>query len=246
MMINVDSFRGWYEYLSFGLPSMIIICLEVSSFEAMLLMSGYLGPNQQAATSILMQTLALMFMTGLGMSAACGRYIGNNLGSNKPNTAKTYTNATIILSLIVGLIYLTGVLLLQNQIADFFTTHRRIKRYMMKVFPIMAVFIFLDTIQGVLTGIIRAMGFLKYATFVSIISYWLIGVLLMVILTFEYDMGIYGLWIGLPFGIMVIVILFLYKILSTDFHLLSLQIIQRIHKERIEMSSYKIDTKNLG
>ena len=46
---NRHSFRGFRQYFEIGIPSCLILCLEWWAFEAMTLISGYLGVDSQAA-----------------------------------------------------------------------------------------------------------------------------------------------------------------------------------------------------
>ena len=42
------TFRGIGQYLALGIPSTMMLCLEWWAFEAMVLMSGYIGVDAQA------------------------------------------------------------------------------------------------------------------------------------------------------------------------------------------------------
>lgn len=47
-MPNARTFQGLYEYLTLGVPLAMMLCLEWWAFEAMVLMSGYIGVDEQA------------------------------------------------------------------------------------------------------------------------------------------------------------------------------------------------------
>lgn len=64
---NSNTFTGIYEYLSLGIPSAMMLCLEWWAFEAMAIMAGYVGVNEQACMIILLNILGLMFFLSLGL-----------------------------------------------------------------------------------------------------------------------------------------------------------------------------------
>ena len=59
-------FLGFNTYMSLAVPSTIMLVLDWWIWELMVLISGYLGVNEQAATILIMNlvSLAYMFATG--------------------------------------------------------------------------------------------------------------------------------------------------------------------------------------
>ena len=74
---NKDSFTGIFEYLRFGLPSMFMLMLELLTFEGIIIMSGYLSRDEQAACIIIGNVIATVFMFWLGISIAASNVVGN-------------------------------------------------------------------------------------------------------------------------------------------------------------------------
>ena len=50
---NKHAFQGWCEYLKLGVPAMVMTCAEWWSFEILIILSGILGTQQQAAMVII-------------------------------------------------------------------------------------------------------------------------------------------------------------------------------------------------
>lgn len=48
-----DTFENVDQYLRYGIPSLLMMCLEWWSMEVTILSTGYLGVNQQAAQMVL-------------------------------------------------------------------------------------------------------------------------------------------------------------------------------------------------
>jgi MATE family multidrug resistance protein len=55
------------QYLKLGVPSALMLCLEWWAFEAIIIMVGYIGVNEQAANVIIFQMAAFVFMVALGL-----------------------------------------------------------------------------------------------------------------------------------------------------------------------------------
>ena len=84
-----------------------MIALEVWGFEALSILSGYIGVEELGTSIILMNLIWFFWMIPLGVSFIGASQVGNNLGASKPNTAKVYTNVSLLfvfsLSLLLGL-----------------------------------------------------------------------------------------------------------------------------------------------
>ena len=87
---NADSFRGWAEYLRFGVPSALMICLEWWCFEILALYAGMLSVNELAANVVLFNLIGFLFQIPLGMSFAMSNLVGNSMGEGKPGKARRY------------------------------------------------------------------------------------------------------------------------------------------------------------
>mmetsp|Transcript_33746 Transcript_33746/g.38862 ORF Transcript_33746/g.38862 Transcript_33746/m.38862 type:complete len:213 (+) Transcript_33746:446-1084(+) len=96
--INADSFRGLVQYLQYGVPAMVMLILEFWCFEALMILAGYLGPNKQGASIILLNIAVFVFMIACGISLSTSSLVGNSLGALRPDNAKTYAKMSQVLS----------------------------------------------------------------------------------------------------------------------------------------------------
>lgn len=60
----------------------------------------------------------------------------------------------------------------------------------------------IDYCQGVLAGIVRALGKQGTFTSINILSYYIIAIPMAVFFCFHQQMGIIGIWLGLICGIL--------------------------------------------
>lgn len=99
-MPNSRTFQGIGEYLSLGIPSAMMLCLEWWAFEAMAVMSGYVGVKEQAAMIILLNIIGLMFFLSLGLQQAASSNIGHEIGRKNIGKAKQYMYTTNVIAFI--------------------------------------------------------------------------------------------------------------------------------------------------
>ncbi|KAF5792873.1 hypothetical protein HanRHA438_Chr00c60g0860031 [Helianthus annuus] len=66
--------------------------------------------------------------------------------------------------------------------------------------PVLAISNVMDGVQGVLSGVVRGCGWQKMGTLVNLGAYYLVGLPCAVTLTFVYNLGGKGLWIGIICG----------------------------------------------
>lgn len=65
----------------------------------------------------------------------------------------------------------------------------------------LSAYLVLDSIHGVNTGIVRALGKQFRASVATLICYYAFGMPLACLLGFKYDMGVKGFWLGFTIAI---------------------------------------------
>jgi MATE family multidrug resistance protein len=72
-----------------------------------------------------------------------------------------------------------------------------------------AVFQLFDGIQGVITGTLRGIGDTRTPMIANLGAHWLLGLPVGYTLCFPLGWGVYGLWIGLSMGLIVVGVILL-------------------------------------
>ena len=72
------------------------------------------------------------------------------------------------------------------------------------------------------------MGYQKYGTIVCIISFWFVSFPITYLLTFTFGIGLKGIFLGDPVGMVIYGGVYLYLIYSTDFEKLHHKIAKKI------------------
>jgi hypothetical protein len=87
-LLNMNSFKGFGDYFVIGIPSALMLCLAWWSFEALIIMSGWIDVNSKATAVILFNILTISFVVPNGFSIVSCTNIGNSLGEGNTFRAK--------------------------------------------------------------------------------------------------------------------------------------------------------------
>ncbi|CAI2365008.1 unnamed protein product [Moneuplotes crassus] len=226
--INGDSFIGLYEFLKFGIPSMIMITFEVWAFEALEFIAGYVGELELGVFVIFWNYILLIFNFPASLQISSNSLIGNALGASKPKDAKVYMNVAVSAALICGITISVMSCLLRSQIIGLYTTDEALKTLAVATMPWICLSFVGDNLQGATQGVIRAMGCQDFGTLICLIGYWVISIPLTFVFTFYLDFGIVGMCLGLPIGLMFVGLSFVAKMYTINLEKLSEEVTDRI------------------
>mmetsp|Transcript_4694 Transcript_4694/g.3950 ORF Transcript_4694/g.3950 Transcript_4694/m.3950 type:complete len:204 (+) Transcript_4694:653-1264(+) len=162
--INSDSFTNLIGYLKYGAPAYVMLAFEIWGFEALSIMSGYVGVYELGASIIVINIVGFFYMIPLGISFIASSLVGNNLGANKPRVAKVYTNVSLLLVFVLSLVIGLLLLIYRVQVAYIFTDDERIQDLIISTMPAVFALYAGDYMQCITAGIIRGMGYQKYGT----------------------------------------------------------------------------------
>ena len=74
----------------------------------------------------------------------------------------------------------------------------------------------MDAVHGVQGGNVRALGIANSACVITLICYYLIGIPMSIMLTFYYEMGLLGLWLGYLFAMALIDVIMVFRVMNAD------------------------------
>ncbi|KAL5544900.1 hypothetical protein UlMin_008684 [Ulmus minor] len=192
-------------FLTLAIPSAVMVCLEMWSFEMMVLLSGLL-PNPELETSVLSITLntsATVWMIPFGLSCAVSTRVSNELGAGRPEAARLAVRVVLVVAITVGLLVGLVLVLIRNIWGYAYSNEVEVVKYVAIMMPILAVSNFLDGLQCVLSGTARGCGWQKIGAYVNLGSYYLVGIPLAIVFAFVLHTGGKGLWLGIICALIV-------------------------------------------
>jgi MATE family multidrug resistance protein len=196
--------------LRLGCPAAMQITLEVGVFAAATALAGQLTPVALAAHQIAMQVASLTFMVPLGMASAGAVRVGQALGRHDPDAAEH--SGWMALMLGAGFMALAGLglLCMPHVIMRIFTIDADVISLGASLLLLAAVFQLFDGLQVVTTGILRGTGDTRTPMVCNLVGHWLIGLPIGYVFCFLMGWGVFGLWVGLSLGLILVGVVLLW------------------------------------
>ncbi|KAJ1392035.1 Multi antimicrobial extrusion protein [Sesbania bispinosa] len=205
-------------FLRLAIPSAVMVCLEMWSFEFVVLLSGLL-PNPKLETSVLsicLNTSAAVWMIPFGLSGAVSVRVSNELGAGHPRTARLAVCVVVVIAIIESILIGAVMILVRDIWGYAYSNVEEVVKYVATMLPILAASNFLDGLQCVLSGTARGCGWQKIGAYVNLGSYYLVGIPSAIVLAFVLHVGGKGLWLGIICALIVQVFSLMIITIRTD------------------------------
>jgi MATE family multidrug resistance protein len=173
-------------------------------------LSGTLDPISSASHQIALNMAGVAFMIPLGMGSAGAVRVGHAVGAGDRPRASAAGWTAIMLG--TGFMIASGLafVLLPEELIRLFSDDRDVLRVGTSLLLLAAVFQLFDGIQGVITGTLRGLGDTRTPMIVNLLAHWLVGLPISYTLCFLIGWGVYGLWVGLSLGLILVGAILLY------------------------------------
>eukprot|EP00669_Euglena_mutabilis_P012119 TRINITY_DN6741_c0_g1_i1.p1 TRINITY_DN6741_c0_g1~~TRINITY_DN6741_c0_g1_i1.p1 ORF type:complete len:507 (+),score=54.71 TRINITY_DN6741_c0_g1_i1:1-1521(+) len=191
-----DAWTDWGPFLYYGVFGLVQFGLEWWAWEAMLLLSGMLGPKPMAANAITSQLGTFLYNFPLGVSVAAAVRVGQALGAGAPRRARRACVVAIGIAAAQACVLATVALQARGFWAGLFTQSSNVQALVDPLLIIVACIMFGDGIQVACAGVLRGAGLQAYGAGISCVGMFAIGLPLGVALAFGRGWGVSGLWYG--------------------------------------------------
>ena len=196
--------------LSLGLPAASQLLAEVGVFALATALAGTLDPISGAAHQIALNLAGLAFMIPLGLGSAGAVRVGHAVGAGERARAAAAGWTAILLGTAFMVTSGLAFVAMPRQLIALFTVHPDVLRVGTSLLLLAAVFQLFDGIQGVITGTLRGIGDTRTPMIVNLAAHWLLGLPIGYTLCFILGWGVYGLWVGLSLGLIVVGVILLW------------------------------------
>ncbi|KAJ2393012.1 hypothetical protein H4S02_000455 [Coemansia sp. RSA 2611] len=189
----------------------------------------FLGADDLAIQAILNSSKSAFTRTGSYLGMVVSNRVGNLLGARKP--AKSMLSAKVSVAMTAAATFTLAILMLsfQHALAAFITKDMSLISRLIPLVPLLVIVVTFDTLSSVLTGILRGQGRQGVAATIRVISLYVVGVPLAYALCFPLGLGLYGLWVGLTVGFVVICAAEGWLVLVSDWHAEVKRSIERVN-----------------
>jgi len=184
------------KLLGLGLPSAVQYVFEVGAFFFAVIMVGWLGTKQLAAHQIALNLASISFMAALGVSAAGGIRVANEVGKQNIAEVRRAGFSAIILGGSImacfGIIFIT----LRNFLPTLYIDDASVVSIASTLLIIASIFQIADGVQAVGIGVLRGLTDVKWPTLITFIAYWVLGLPSAYLFGFILKFNVQGVWIG--------------------------------------------------
>jgi len=120
------------------------------------------------------------------------------------------------MSIIMGIITSTLLLLFRYNIPKIFTNSHKVIEGCSQILIIGAIYQLSDEIATVGNGVLRGSGHQKIGACINFVGYWIIGIPLSVIFCFIFNWNLNGIWFGMATALFIVTVLELIIIYRID------------------------------
>ena len=169
-------------------------------------MMGWIGQIELAAHGIALQLASITFMLHLGLSDAATIRVSSAFGKKNKREIVNECWAALIISLTVSFLAIIVFLGIPNFLISAFLNPEELSaNLIMKIgvslLALAALFQLVDGGQALAIHLLRGLHDTTIPMYLAIISYWIIGLPIGYILSFHYNFGPQGIWLGLVLGL---------------------------------------------
>lgn len=195
------------KILKMGAPVAMQYSFEISAFSGAGILIGTIGKVEQAAHFTALSLAAFTYMLAMGVANAATIKTGNNFGAR--NYLKLRLSAIASYHVIIVFMCVTALIfvLANNYLPYIYTSDQAVISIAAQLLILAGFFQLFDGTQVVGLGVLRGLGDVNMPTFITFLSYWVIGIPAGYVLGFHFKMGVYGVWYGLIFGLLTASIL---------------------------------------
>ncbi|KAK4845890.1 hypothetical protein QYF36_010341 [Acer negundo] len=236
--LSIRAFTGIWPYFKLTAASAVMLCLEIWYNQGLVLISGLLPNSTISLDTITVcmsyQTWDICFM--LGLSAAASIRVSNELGAGHPKVTKFSVIVVNANSILISIVFSAIVLIFKVGLSKLFTSDAEVIEAATNLAPLLAISVFLNGIQPILSGVAIGSGWQAIVAYVNIITYYFIGLPIGCVLGFKTSLGVAGIWWGMIVGVSLQTITLIFLTARTNWDIEVEKAIDRLKRSANEES----------
>ncbi|KAJ2830188.1 ethionine resistance protein [Coemansia erecta] len=193
-----------YEFYRLAIPSAAMLACSWAAFEVVTFGASLFGPVSLAAQACIFSAMALTYQTPAAIGSATATRIGHALGLGRQRRARYAAHVAIAIGYVVGVVCSVLLFLNRRRWGYLYTDDRRVAELCGLLMPYFAAVQTFDGMNGLVAGILRALGRQKLGAVLAFPSFWMLGVPLGFYLALgSLHLEVVGLWLGLAAAVIV-------------------------------------------
>ncbi len=184
--------------LRIGLPTGFQQTFVALGLLAMVRIVNNFDTNVLAAFTIASRIDALAAMPAMNLASALSAFVGQNMGAGRIDRIRKGLKSTLLMSVTLSFIVMTGVYFWNEQIIGIFNKDPMVIKYGTDYLIIVSSFYIIFSSMFVIHGALRGAGDTLIPMFISLFSLWIVRIPLAVFLSKHF--GVNGIWWSIPIG----------------------------------------------
>lgn len=214
------AFRQLPSFLRLSIFSAIMVFLQIWYYQILVFLAGTLNDPEVDidALSISISMILLEMMIPLGFNVAISVRVSNELGAGNAEAACFSVFVSVATSSVISIFFAIVFLLCKNVLGYLFTSSPTVTERVSELVPFLTASILLNGIQAVLSGVAIGSGSQYYVANVNLISCYMVGLPLGILICYKFGLGITGIWSGMIAGTSLQSLILLYATWNTNWN----------------------------
>jgi MATE family multidrug resistance protein len=194
--------------LFIGVPVGLTIFVEMAVYSVIGLLAARMGTAEVAAHSVVGNLNWMTFVIPMTLGSAAAIRVGFHVGAGDAVASRRTVRAALTLSIAYAVCVSAALVLGRHVLATLYTNDATVLAIAVNLLLFVAVYQLADDIQATLAGSLRGYKDTRVPMLISLVGYWGIALPIGVVFGFGLlglpDLGVYGLWLGMTFGLFVV------------------------------------------
>jgi len=224
-----------WEQLKFGCSIAIITYAQWAFYEVQTLFAGNFDQGQVVVHLAIGNLSSWHYCVALSISVTMMTYLGNSLGERKLNKAKNYAWACFTWLIIQTIIYFLMILVGRNSWVRFWSDQASTQEYMLATVTVYCcTCMIVDGLNNGLMAVLKSVGKEKPTTKIVLGSIYLVGVPIIALFAFVFDLKVKGVWLGFGTASMTQMLLNINTFRSIDWQQAQKDVIEKSGQDKKE------------
>ena len=210
------NFNQIYSTFKMGVPISLATLFEVTLFACIPLFIANLGAIEVSGHQVAASVSTVLFMMPLSLSMAICIRVGNLYGQEQFTQLKSTILTSFILAIGIAGIVASVTFMGRYWISDLYSDVPQVISLASSILILACFYQLPDALQVSANGVLRGLKYTAPISFITFISYWVIGFTIGYILAktdYIYPaMGAKGFWLGIIIGLSVASLMMLYTV----------------------------------
>ena len=241
-----ESFEKWKEYLQLSLPATFLLCAEFWSFEFNLLICLWCSDLDYTVFIIVHNIGLNCYSIPAGFGTASTIIPGAYISQHNIQTVKRIKNIIIVYGMSITSIISLILILIRNEIIDFYIINDQIKEKGIYCTSILAIVILFDMYQTIFMGYFRGIGKYALASIICFVNFYILMLFFGVLFGKVLGNGAKGVIWAVSISLLLTCIIYTIAEWFFDYELLYREALQRANAHCSRTSSFSILREHNG